>query len=307
MEELENWYKQISSLERLKLKEAQEIYKKAINANSETSKKAYLDKIILGTLYVVYEHIKRNNLERFVSSSYDMNDIISSFNEVWIKKIYNGDLLNVESYSLLFNSKFFNEVYTNLCGDEIVVNEQFGIPKDCFIDIFMRYIEFKNKSPDSNFRNVIEKYYGKDIMDFYTYKAIIPFVDILYRILNNDEEKDLNIGKKKINDYLRFIINKGLVEPITNELLDENNIENNILRNMILEQFIEDVDQVFMDERMKQIIHERFGLDGEDCLSFDDVGKIHGITSQRVIQVEGKALRKLRYRRNIRKYEEENI
>ena len=79
-----------------------------------------MDKIILGTLYVVFDYIKRNDIEMFYSSSFDMDDIISSFNEVWINKIYNGDLLRVDSFSNIFTASFFSEVYKNLCNDEKV-------------------------------------------------------------------------------------------------------------------------------------------------------------------------------------------
>ena len=146
MEELTQWYKQISSFSKLKITAAQDLYRKAINTQDELLKKTYMDELILGTLYVVYEYIKRNGLELFVSSSYGMNDIISSFNEVWIKKIYNGDLLNVDKYSLLFTPSYFNEVCANLSGDEIIVNEQFNISIDCFAELLTLYILFKNKS-----------------------------------------------------------------------------------------------------------------------------------------------------------------
>ena len=111
MEELKQWYDQISSFERLKIVDAQELYRKAINTPDEKQKKLYMDRLVLGTLYVVYEYIKRSNLELLTSTSYDMNDIISAFNEVWIKKIYSGDLLKVNKYSLIFTSTFLNTVF----------------------------------------------------------------------------------------------------------------------------------------------------------------------------------------------------
>ena len=152
MKELTQWYNQISSFPKLKLAEAQELYQKAINTEDENLKKVYMDKLILGTLYVVCEYIKRNGLELFVSSSYDMNDIISSFNAVWIKKIYNGDLLKVDRYSLLFTSPYYNEVYNDLFGDEIIVNEQFKVSTDCFVELLTTYVLYRNKEINKPFR-----------------------------------------------------------------------------------------------------------------------------------------------------------
>ena len=69
MEELTQWYNQISSFSKLKITAAQDLYRKAINTQDELLRKKYMNELILGTLYVVYEYIKRNGLELFVSSS----------------------------------------------------------------------------------------------------------------------------------------------------------------------------------------------------------------------------------------------
>ena len=157
-----------------------------------------MDRLILGTLYIVYEYIKRSGLILFVSSSYDMNDIINSFNEVWIKKLYNGDLLTVDKYSLLFTSTFFNEVCNNLCGDEMLVNEQFGISMDCFAELLTLYIEHKNNLVSVNFQDIIrEKYYITGKLPFYTYDQvinIIPLLDTIYNNLSLDKKEYTSLG-----------------------------------------------------------------------------------------------------------------
>lgn len=308
MEELKQWYDQISSFERLKIVDAQELYRKAINTPDEKQKKLYMDRLVLGTLYVVYEYIKRSNLELLTSTSYDMNDIISAFNEVWIKKIYSGDLLKVNKYSLIFTSTFLNTVCNILCGDEIVVNEQFGISADLFVELFTLYVELKNSAPNINFQNVIkEKYYDINKWSFFTYDYaihLIPLLEAAYNNIRTDKE-DIRLGKTKISNYIRLIINLGLVETFPTETSDNSNIEDNIIKEIMLEKFIEEVDQVLTNERMKKIIHERFGLDNNGPMHIDDVCHIHGITRTGLRQVENKALRKLRRSRNIQKYKEE--
>ena len=169
MEKLMQWYNQISSFPKLKISEAQDLYQKAINTEDETLKKLYMDELIIGTLYVVYEYIKRNELELFVSSSYDMNDIISSFNAVWIKKLYNGDLLNVDRYSLLFTSTYYKDVYNNLYGDEIIVNEQFKVSINCFVELLTTYVLYRNKEINKPFREVIEETYFNDRWNGWSY------------------------------------------------------------------------------------------------------------------------------------------
>lgn len=314
MKELMQWYNQISSFPKLKLAEAQELYQKTINTEDENLKKVYMDKLILGTLYVVCEYIKRNGLELFVSSSYDMNDIISSFNAVWIKKIYNGDLLKVDRYSLLFTSPYYNEVYNNLFGDEIIVNEQFKVSIDCFVELLTTYVLYRNKEINKPFREVIEETYFNDRWNSWSYfiyddvMKLIPLLEKIYRNLNFDKLEDLNLGKTKIADYLRLIINIGLIEPISNELPDNTDMEDSITTNMVMEDFIHDVDNAITNERERQIIHERYGLDNGIPLFLSDIGKIHNLSKDRVRQIEAKALRKLRCRRDFfKKYEGENI
>ncbi len=313
MEELIQWYNQISPLPKLKIIAAQELYRKAIDTQDETLKRKYMDELILGTLYVVYEYIKRNGLELLVSSSYDMNDIISSFNSVWIKKLYNGELLSVDKYSLLFTSSYFTEVYNNLCGDEILVSEQFGITTDCLIELITLYISYKNKGLDKSFREIIEETFITDRLNswseciYHNVMKTIPLLERIYDNLNFDKLDDLNIGKKKVADYLRLMINMGLIEPISNELIDRNDLEDSITTNVVMEHFIEDVDKV-LDDRQKSIIHERYGLDNGKPQFIKTVGKHHGITRERVRLVEAEALRKLRRRRDfIQKYKGEVI
>ena len=307
MKELREWYEQISSFERLRITDAQKLYKKAINTKDERHKKTYMDRLILGTLYVVYEYIKRSGLELFVSSSYDMNDIINSFNEVWVKKVYNGDLLKVDKYSFLFTSSYFNEVCHNLCGDEILVNEQFGLSTNCFVELLTLYIKFKNRLPNINFQDIVkEKYYNNGKLPFYTYVnviKIIPLFKTIYNSLNMDKMDEINLGKTKIYNYLRLIINIGLIETISKEIPDNSNMEDEILKDIVLNHFIEDVDQKLTEERIRQIIHERFGINGTNPLSLEAVGNIHKLSKDRVRQIENKAFLKLR-RSNISKYRE---
>jgi RNA polymerase primary sigma factor len=49
-----------------------------------------------------------------------------------------------------------------------------------------------------------------------------------------------------------------------------------------------------LDENEKRIIRLRFGLDGEEPMTLESVGKAFGITRERVRQIEAKALNKLR-------------
>ena len=302
---LEKWQKKISSIERLKIEEAKELYKKANMSSDINIKKIYMDKIILGTLYVVYDYIKRNDIEMFCSFSFDMDDIISSFNEVWINKIYNGNLLKVDSFSNIFTTSFFREVYKNLCEDEIVINEQFGISTECLIDLLSSYIYLKNSGKNLNANDLISK--CKEYNKWFCYgtvdvENVIPLLDKIYTNLNIKNECTLNIAKTKIYEFIRVIINIGMFDRLNNNFKDEINYEDKVVEKIYNEKFKKDVDSVLIDERKKSIIHERFGLDSGKPETLEMVGKRHSLTKSRIGQIEAKSLRCLRRSAKIRNY-----
>ena len=49
-----------------------------------------------------------------------------------------------------------------------------------------------------------------------------------------------------------------------------------------------------LDERERYILSEHFGLHGKDARTMADIGKTMGLSRERVRQIEGAALRRLR-------------
>lgn len=294
---LEDWKHQISSFKKLNINEAKELYQKAISTNDNNLRKRYIDTIILGTLYVVYNYIERNNLELFCSSTFDMNDIISAFNEVWIRKINNGELLNINRFSLLFTFTYFRDVCNQLIGEEIVVDEQFKINTDNFIMLFLEYVKLKNKDN----KELLKKYYENRYNTYINYNVMNLFEKI-YSNLNFDKIDDLNLNKTKMYYYLKLIINIGLLQNLSDEYADETNMEDKIINEIFFESFIKDVDYVIKDERQKQVIHQRFGLDSGIFSTLDDIANVHNVSRERVRQIEVKSLRYLRRSEKIKNY-----
>lgn len=304
IDKLDKWHEKISSIEKLKIEDVKELYKKANMSSDINIKKIYMDKIILGTLYVVYDYIKRNDI-MFCSSSFDMDDIISSFNEVWINKIYNGDLSKTDSFSKLFTTTFFNEVYKNLCNDEIIISEQFGVTTRCLIDLLNIYIYLKNSGKDFDHNSFISKYkeYNKCFYyDNLVIENLIPLLDKIYTNLSINIDCTLNISRKKLHEFIRIIINIGMFDRLNNNFNDEVNDEDKVIEKIYNEKFIEDVDSVLIDERRRSIIHERFGLDGGEPEILKMVGKKNNKSAERIRQIEYQSLRWLRKSKKIRNY-----
>ena len=49
-----------------------------------------------------------------------------------------------------------------------------------------------------------------------------------------------------------------------------------------------------LDEREADIISRRFGLDNQKAQTLEDIGKVYGLSKERIRQIEDKAMRKLR-------------
>ena len=304
---LNEWLKQISQYDKFKLGEAQELCIKAFDTSDEKIKKLYMDKVILGTLYVVYNYITRNNLSILSSGAYDINDIISSFIEIWIQKIYNGELLNVDKYSSIFTRTYFNEVYQNLVGKDIIVHETFGMPTELFADLFYAFIQYKNKGLNFTYSDLIksiskDEYHYWYLIERYDSRIMLIFENI-YNNLSCNKAEDLEIGMTKINDFFKIFIDMGITESISDDLLDSIDMETNAINKALFEPFIKDIDEALTNDRQRQILHQRYGLDDGIPKTLEEVAKIHNITRERVRQIEAKCLRLLRHpNRNMKRY-----
>ena len=154
-EKLNKWYKQIKDYEYLKINEAKELYKLYL----ETKNINYLNRIIEGTLYITYNYINRNHLIYLSSSLYDIDDIISSFLELWVENINEDILLKVSSYSEIINITFIKKLNEKLGIPDTKVIEYSNVNTKLLEELLCLYIsemETKNKVDFNLFKR---KYY----------------------------------------------------------------------------------------------------------------------------------------------------
>ena len=289
-------YEQISCFEKLKLANAQELYKKAMNVSNSDLKKMYMDKLILGTLHVVYNYIAKHDLMLFSSSLYSIDDIISAFTEVWIQKIYKGELLNISRYSNLFTSTFFNEVYVKMGGINFEISDLFGISYDKFVDLFYSYFKLKNANTEFDYNAFRENICGDDDID----EDILFFFEEIYKKLSLSKDE---ISKFAIKNYLKLFIDSSMFGSFSNDMVDGNDMETEIANKDNFQGFVRNLDLILKNDREKDIIFHRFGLGDNAQMSYDELAKKYGITIERIRQIEVKAIRKLRYpQHNLSRY-----
>lgn len=119
---------------------------------------------------------------------------------------------------------------------------------------------------------------------------------------DNEIMKALKISKKKLYSIKKAIISEpiSLETPVTDDLTIQDYIEDDSCRSP--ERYTEtiamskDVEELleFLDEREKNIIIKRFGINEQECQTLEQLGNSMGFSKERIRQLEGEALRKLR-------------
>lgn len=112
----------------------------------------------------------------------------------------------------------------------------------------------------------------------------------------------LKISKKKLNSIKKAIMSEpiSLETPVTDDLTISDYIEDNNCRSP--EGYAEangmtkDVEELleYLDEREKNIIIKRFGINEQECQTLEQLGQCMGYSKERIRQLENEALRKLR-------------
>ena len=113
--------------------------------------------------------------------------------------------------------------------------------------------------------------------------------------------EDLNVDKEKIEEIMvafqdPMSLSASIGDDIQLEDIIANNSETSIEDDIIEEMEREQVRQIVkvLDEREKQILKLRFGLDGEEIHTLEEIGQTFNITRERVRQIEKKTLKKLK-------------
>lgn len=122
----------------------------------------------------------------------------------------------------------------------------------------------------------------------------------IYPTVENISE-ELKIDKEKIEEIMvafqePMSLSASIGDDIQLEDVISSGCESSIEDDIIEEMGREQVREIVrvLDEREKQILKLRFGLDGEEIHTLEEIGQTFNITRERVRQIEKKTLKKLK-------------
>lgn len=310
---LDEWVHCIEKYPTIKIKEAKRMYSVLSECNDEQLKKQLRNELIMNTLYVVVNFVKNNGLIYLNNCSYDMSDIISICNEIWINKIDSGVLMNVESYNEIFDSDFYNKLSSGLNINIYPVAENTALNSNIFIDLLLDYMKLKEANRDFNYYDLVEymktnKKYNTILYKIFYFGMNSDFTNLFDAIINSFElsDEDINVSKTKLEKLKYIIISNGLEYLRCN--IDEvicPDISDLLIQDYCMKKFYE---IIFEGDRLsdiqKDILKKRFGFSDGHCWTLEKTAKFHGVTRERIRQREAKILRLLRHPSFAKKYKD---
>ncbi len=324
---LNKWKKEISQYEPLTISQSQELYNNMINCNNENIKKQIRDRIIIGTLYIVYNFIETNGYAYMNGTSYDMNDIINSSIETWIKKIDSGELLNVDSFKNMITRDMYNDINENIGINIDIDPKEYLYHIKGFTDIVYDYMNMKRKNSEFDYYDLIEH-----MKKYKDYIPLLKRINNAYYELKQFENSNGHRDpyhesylKKHVNenDITSFELLEGIIKSFENEevylsrttlyklrfLIISNGIEyqRRDINNIVYRHLEEALEQKELRKILinlinnctgvtdyhRKLILARTGFYGEQ-FTLEQFAKENGHNREYARQAEAKILRKLR-------------
>ena len=114
--------------------------------------------------------------------------------------------------------------------------------------------------------------------------------DYYYRINKN---KNGHLVRQKVFKKSKDAIFQSTDMSVANDMISEFNLDNIIVKKEIKEKISKAL--TYLTPREERVIRMRFGIGLNTDHTLDEVGQQFSVTDNRIMQIEGKALRKLRY------------
>ena len=125
-----------------------------------------------------------------------------------------------------------------------------------------------------------------------------PSLDELAEVCDIDPDKILEILKRdknvvSLDTPIKEDEDSSLVEFIPSDA----NLDDVVIHEVEQKNLREKIDELLtgLNDQEQKVLRMRFGLDDDDPKTLEEIGKVFGVTRERIRQIEAKALRKLRH------------
>lgn len=297
---LEEWENEISKYQKLKFEDAKKMYIEF----TKCKEKQIREELITRTLYVVCNFIKNSGLLYMNSYYYDMSDIIGACNEIWIKKIDEGMLLQKETFNKIFDPDFYSEICKSLNITSDVNSETYICNLKLFIELLVYYKKEKEKNDKYDYyeltkyieNNPIYHSFYQLFYFYYDEKYNISYFEFIDKIIDSFEleDEDLKISTSKLYKMRNIVINNGM-EYYRSDINDitVDSFEKEMDIQYLREELIKALGT--LEKRNAQVISERYGIYDGEAKDVKFLAKKFRVTSGRIRQIEAKTLRRLRH------------
>mgnify|MGYP004560806125 FL=1 len=125
-----------------------------------------------------------------------------------------------------------------------------------------------------------------------------PSLDELAEVCDMEPDKILEILKRdknvvSLDTPIKEDEDSSLVEFIPSDA----NLEDVVIHEVEQKNLREKIDELLtgLNDQEQKVLRMRFGLDDDDPKTLEEIGKVFGVTRERIRQIEAKAIRKLRH------------
>ena len=214
-QKLENWWQRYKKYPKLNINEVKTLYLQY----QKTNNYKILEEMINGTMYLIYNNLKKYYYLNYNTIDFDIEDIIMNSIEIWLKFLKSGKILRLKLYSEFFRKNFHYELI-NMTLKSSLINvstmKLYGLGYKKMASLFFMYIHGLNNSDISlELRDVFKKL-NIVAEQLNINLKIVPsrkFEIILKPLIYSMIKEDLNYKIEVENEYEK-VINQVCYEQI---------------------------------------------------------------------------------------------
>lgn len=214
-QKLENWWQRYKKYPKLNINEVKTLYLQY----QKTNDYKILEEMINGTMYLIYNNLKKYYYLNYNTIDFDIEDIIMNSIEIWLKFLKSGKILRLKLYSEFFRKNFHYELI-NMTLKSSLINvstmKLYGLGYKKMASLFFMYVHGLNNSDISlELRDVFKKL-NIVAEQLNINLKIVPsrkFEIILKPLIYSMIKEDLNYKIEVENEYEK-VINQVCYEQI---------------------------------------------------------------------------------------------